>query len=213
MLSDIDINGIKAKIHYISNNFVICCHGLYSNKESKKYIEMAEIALKNGISCIRFDFRGCGASKGNFNESTLSNRINDLDEVVGYLKKNYSNAKISLFGSSFGGMVSIIYAYMHGIKPIVTISTPYKIEGIEKNFIEDANKYNILEMMEKISHILIIHGKKDELVSKNHAEKIYKMAKQPKKILFFNTNHSFSDDIERRKALNEAVKWIKSYQI
>ena len=208
---NIDINGIKANIHYISNNFVICSHGLYSNKESKKYIEMAEMALKNNISCVRFDFRGCGSSKGNFNESTLSNRINDLSEVISYLKKNYSNAKISLFGSSFGGMVSIVYAYMHRIKPIVTISTPYKIEGIEKKFVEDANKYHILEMMTKISHILIIHGNKDELVPKSHAEKIYKMAKQPKKILFFNADHSFSNPIERKKAINEAVKWIKSY--
>ena len=203
----VDINGIKAIIHYKSNKFILCCHGLYSNKDSKKYIELAEIALKNGISCIRFDFRGCGESNGKFEDSTLSNRIKDVNEVVKYIKNKY-HAKISLFGSSFGGMVAISYSYLNKIKPLVLISTPYKIEGI-KNF--ESSKYNILDMVSKLSHVLIMHGKKDEVVPVTHAEKIYRMLKEPKKFLLFNTDHSFSDEKERKIALEEAVKWIKFY--
>ncbi len=208
---EVNINGIKAIINECGNDFIICCHGLYSSKDSMKYIELASLACKNGLSCVRFDFRGCGESTGKFEEATLSNRLKDLDEVIEYVRKKY-NAGISLFGSSFGGMVAIAYAYKNNIKPIVTISTPYKIEGIEKNFVEDARKYDLLEMVKGLSHILIIHGKNDELVPLNHAEKLYESARQPKKILLFDADHSFSSRDERRKALEEAVAWIKRFK-
>jgi len=207
---EVNINGIKAVINECGEHFIICCHGLYSNKDSKKYVEISSLARKNGFSSVRFDFRGCGESEGNFFESTLSNRLKDLDEIVGYVKKNYG-ASISLIGSSFGGMVAIAYAYKNNVKPIVTISTPYKIDGIEKNFVEDAMQYDLLEMIKNVSHILIIHGKNDELVPSEHAEKLYENASPPKKILIFDADHSFSDEGERIKAINEAISWIKKF--
>ena len=206
----LEIDGISAAIHHCGNRFIICCHGLYSNKDSKKYIELAEKSCKHGISCVRFDFRGCGESKGRFEDSILSNRLKDLDKVINFIKKEY-NAKISLFGSSFGGMVSIIYASLHKIKPIALISTPYKIDGIDKKFVEDASKYDILKMMKRISHVLIIHGKKDELVPYMHAEKLFSNARHPKKLVFLNADHSFSSDEERNKALNEVINWIAMF--
>ena len=207
----LEIDGISAAIHYCGENFIICCHGLYSNKDSKKYVELAEKACRNGISCVRFDFRGCGKSKGKFEDSILSNRVKDLDKVVNFVKKEY-NGNISLFGSSFGGMVAIVYAYQHKIKPIALISTPYKIDGIDAKFVEDANRYDLLKMMKNLSHVLIIHGKKDELVPYTHAEKLYANARHPKKLLLLNSDHSFSDDAERNKALNEVILWVKSAQ-
>ena len=208
---EVNINGIKAIINECGEHFIICCHGLYSSKDSKKYVEISALACKNGFSSVRFDFRGCGESQGNFYESTLSNRLRDLHEVVEYVMQNY-NASISLIGSSFGGMVAIAYVYKNGVKPVVTISTPYKIDGIEKNFVEDAMKYDLLEMVKKVSHMLIIHGRNDELVPFEHAEKLYENAMEPKKILLFNSDHSFSDDVERRKALEEAIAWIKKFK-
>ena len=67
-------------------------------------------------------------------------------------------------------------------------------------------------MVKTLSHILIIHGRKDEIVPLSHAEKIYEIAKQPKKILLFEADHSFSSNNERRKALEEAVAWIKKFR-
>ena len=60
--------------------------------------------------------------------------------------------------------------------------------------------------------MLIIHGRNDELVPFEHAEKLYENAMEPKKILLFNSDHSFSDDVERRKALEEAIAWIKKFK-
>ncbi len=205
----VEIDGLAAIVHEAGNDFIVCNHGLYSSKDSRKYIEIAELASKNGISCIRFDFTGCGESRGDFSESVLSRRVNDLSKIVEYVDKNYGG-KIALLGSSYGGMVSIIYASMHGVKPLVIISTPYAIHGLGK-FSEDASKYDILELSKEIEEILVIHGKKDELVPVEHAIKIYEAAREPKKLLLFNTDHSFSDDGERSKAISEAIKWFKMH--
>jgi len=200
-----NINGIKAVVHYVSNKFIVCCHGLYSNKDSKKYVELAELANKEGLSCVRFDFRGCGESEGSFEKSTLTKRLKDLEEVINFIKSKY-DAKIALFGSSFGGMVSILYASKNG-NCLVAMATPYKIEGKESRFVDA----DVIDTIKNCSKILIMHGLKDELVSKEQAKILYSYAKEPKEILLFNTDHSFSDEKIRRKALSKAISWIKKF--
>jgi len=206
-----DLNGLHGIIRHISNKFIVCCHGLFSNKNSKKYIEIEEMALEKGISCIRFDFRGCGESKGEFAESTLTNRIKDLDIVIKYISRKF-NARYALFGSSFGGMVSIAYGKQGKTRAMAIMSTPYKIDTmLNKNFTEDLEKYDILKMAESCSHVLVIHGINDELVPCEHALKIYEKIKPPKKILFVDNDHSFSDAKERKRALEEVVRWFEKW--
>ena len=204
---------ISAAIHHFSEKFVICCHGLYSSKESEKYLKMAEMAGDEGISTVRFDFRGCGESGGDLLKSTLSNRIEDLREVVNYIRNNYSNAKIALFGSSLGGMVSIVFSSMDGeICSLAVLSTPYKIDndiGMGKKFMEDLGRYDILKAVEGAPPVLIIHGREDELVPVEHAEKIYSHAPEDKKILFFDADHSFSRF--RDEAVKSSLEWIKKH--
>jgi len=204
---------ISAVLHHSSDDFIICCHGLYSSKESEKYIKMAEMAGKEDISVIRFDFRGCGESAGSIRDSTLSNRIEDLQEVIRYVRKRFSNARIALFGSSLGGMVAIMASSMDKkIMSLSVLSTPYEIKedmGMGKKFIEDLKRYDILKAVEKVPPILIIHGRKDELVPLEHAERIYAHAPEDKKILFFDADHSFSKF--RDKALSESLTWIKNH--
>ncbi|HEC76134.1 MAG TPA: alpha/beta fold hydrolase [Thermoplasmatales archaeon] len=126
-LDEFNLKGIKGIIHYESNNFIVCAHGLYSNKNSKKYLELAELAKNEGISCVRFDFKGCEESRGNFSYS-LKERYIDLKNVINYVEKKFKNANFSLFGSSFGGMVSIAYAGKNNVKSIAVMATPVKIE-------------------------------------------------------------------------------------
>jgi len=202
-LEKFDVNGIKGVIHHGGDAFIVCCHGLYSSKESRKFVEMAQRAAEYGIGCVRFDFRGCGESEGEFSYKP-EERLSDLEEVMKWLMKKYSNASYALFGSSLGGMVSIKYASKHEVNALVTIATPYEFEiaGYRASVAGD---------VERCSHILIIHGLEDELVPKEHAEMIFTKAREPKKIIFFKTDHRFSDDGERSKAIDEALKWIKKF--
>ena len=182
--------------------FIICCHGLYSNKNSEKYLEIAEMASRRGISCVRFDFRGCGESGGEFSAS-VDERVKDLHKVMEFLDSRFE-ARYALLGSSLGGMVSIRYAAGKEVASIITLATPYEIEI-------EGRKESIARDVKKCSRILVMHGQRDELVSMEHAINIYENAQEPKKIMLFPTDHSFSDRESRAVAIEEAISWAEKY--
>ena len=202
-IEKVKIDELTGVIHHVKERFIVCCHGLYSNKDSKKYLQMAEIANSVDISCIRFDFRGCGESGGDFSYN-LKDKVSDLKKIIEYITKKYGKVKFALFGSSFGGMVAIEYAAMNKVSSLAVVATPYKVAF-------GKYKVNISHYVEKCSHMLVMHGKNDELISHSHAITIYKKSHQPKKLRLFDTDHSFSDEKDRHEAVKEAIKWIKKY--
>lgn len=199
--------------HSLPDRFIVCCHGLYSSKESKKYVEMAKMAGKKDISVIRFDFRGCGESAGGIHDSTLGNRAEDLRQVIKYVRRKFNSPKIALFGSSLGGMVAIVVSATDSkISSLAVLSTPCEIKGdlgMGEEFMEDLKNYDILEAVKRVPPILVIHGRNDELVPVEHAERIYAGAPKDKKIMFFDADHSFS--VFRKEALAEVLKWMEKH--
>ena len=216
----IQIEGIRGIIHPsndTSSNFIITCHGLFSSKDSKKYLEIGKKFCQHGYNILRFDFQGCGKSTGSFHQSTLTNRLQDLQKVLLYLRNIYSDLQVGLFGSSMGGVISLLTACQGlwpEIKALVVWSTPIfftKIETLPIKFINDFKKYNIPDAVSNLPPLLIIHGTKDDLVPPVHAHTLYKKASMPKKISFFDTDHSFSSPIERHKALLLSLSWYDKY--
>ena len=88
---------------------VILCHGFSTSKDGRTYVRLEEILNKHGISTFRFDFFGHGESEGPFEEITTSEAADDVLKAIEFLKES-GYAKIGLFGSSFGGMASILAA-------------------------------------------------------------------------------------------------------
>ncbi|MBU4284542.1 MAG: alpha/beta fold hydrolase [Nanoarchaeota archaeon] len=89
------------------NLIVVLCHGFSSSKDSKTYTTLSKILNKKRISSFRFDFFGHGESEGNFEDVTISKAVDDIINAVKFLReKGYK--KIGLFGSSFGGISSIV---------------------------------------------------------------------------------------------------------
>lgn len=84
---------------------VIGLHGLLSDKESPKQIELARRCNAAGIAYFRFDHRGCGESQGIFeNVTSLGGRSRDLLQAIRILMARRELGKrMGLFGSSFGG--------------------------------------------------------------------------------------------------------------
>ncbi len=93
----------------VNKPIIILCHGFHSNKNRKSYALLSDILNKYKISTFRFDFFGHGESEGKFEDITISEAVDDILQAINFLKqKGYS--KIGLFGSSFGGMASIMTA-------------------------------------------------------------------------------------------------------
>jgi alpha-beta hydrolase superfamily lysophospholipase len=216
----LDIDGIKAIFHrpsMTSQKFIVACHGLFSSKNSRKYIELGTYFRKKGYHVLRFDFRGCGNSAGNFLEATIENRIKDLTEVLDFICKYQSTPNIGLFGSSLGGVISVLLAsraLFPQIQALVIWSTPSRLSvtnNLPEVYQHDFRKYNILQASQNLPPTLIVHGARDRVVPISQAYTLFRNAGFPKKIRIFDTDHRFSSEKERQKAFFLSLNWFNNY--
>ena len=69
-----------------TNQTVIGCHGLLSDRTSPKQVALARRCNALGIAYFAFDHRGCGDSQGDFEKVTsLAARVRDLLAAVQFI--------------------------------------------------------------------------------------------------------------------------------
>lgn len=84
-------------------HMVIICHGFRGGKENSGKLHGFAVRLQElGMGVIAFDFRGSGASDGEFALMTLTSQASDLQTVIDYAHHQYGRPVI-LLGRSFGG--------------------------------------------------------------------------------------------------------------
>ncbi|MBN2054287.1 alpha/beta fold hydrolase [bacterium] len=109
---------------------VVACHGMFSHQGNNdgKYHLLAMEGVRRGFGVMRFDFTGRGRSDGTFIHSTLGRRIQDLEDVVGFMTAESIGRSKPLFvvGSSMGGAVAICFAARHArlLRGLVTWAAP-----------------------------------------------------------------------------------------
>jgi alpha-beta hydrolase superfamily lysophospholipase len=205
---------------------IVCSHGLFSSKDSPKFVAMAEQLSREGLVAIRYDHRGCGESQGRIEDTTVSGRLDDLASVYGFARGHPGvNGKIGLMGSSMGGYISLLTAARHAtLKPIVVWATPFQLRRkkgrVERDayaplgdsFFEDLSRYRLEEILDRVSHCLVVHGDHDELVPVWHARRIYAMLAEPKAIqVFSGADHRFSNAQHRESAIRLSAEFFKRY--
>lgn len=186
---------------------VVLAHGFYNNKDAYLFRKMAE-DFSRDFDVISFDFRGHGKSSGLFSFTSLESE--DLRAVVAYAKER-SYRSIGVIGFSLGAAVAIIEGSRNsGIQSFISVSSPYDFWKIdyrfwEKEMLEDLKlnlgakgkgkgfrpgnpfltKVRPMDAVAKIAPrpILFIHGRQDWLIHPMHSAKLYRKAKQPKKIV------------------------------
>ena len=204
---------------------VIGCHGLYSSSSSPKQMALADQCNRFGIAYFRFDHRGCGRSEGKFEEVTsLATRCRDLADAAAVISDTTDTSdRFGLFGSSMGGTVCLSVAGDLGVKTLVTFAAPICSRipqnglPISKNF--DTAKiffygrkrcFDITDHLPEISNILIFHGEADNIVPVSHAEKIYNLAKEPKKLIRQEQgDHPMSNEAHQKIFIREASLWFR----
>ncbi|MDQ1195231.1 alpha/beta hydrolase [Agrobacterium sp. SORGH_AS 787] len=77
--------------------------GYRSDMTGTKAVELDRFAQQEGLSCIRFDYSGHGASKGEFTKGTISRW---LEESLAVLDDKAPESAI-LIGSSMGGWIAL----------------------------------------------------------------------------------------------------------
>jgi alpha-beta hydrolase superfamily lysophospholipase len=204
---------------------VIGSHGLFSDKNSPKQIQLAQQCNQNNIAFFRFDHRGCGDSDAPFEEKTsVDARCKDLIAATNMLKARYDlGAQLGLFGSSMGGAVCLAAA--RDLKPaaVITWAAPVRSTDIvesqtdrkaaeNSNIPFKKNPFDISNQLSEIRNILIFHGEADETVPLSHAVEIYERVKEPKKLILIpHSDHRMSHPADQQEFIRRAALWFESY--
>lgn len=85
---------------------VIFSHGFGGDMTFHLFEPIIQQLNRAKIGVLRFDFNGCGKSDGAFEDMTVINEIEDLLNVVAYVRQLPATANISLLGHSQGGVVA-----------------------------------------------------------------------------------------------------------
>lgn len=206
---------------------VIGCHGLLADRRSQKQISLARTCTREGLAYFRFDHRGCGDSEGDFAKVTsLAARRQDLYHAVETLQHHSRLGPIAaLFGSSFGGTVVLAYAARHPAPALITYAAPLNSNDIHHDNIRDNNgqlpsaalltdglTFDIAPDLPAVSNILIAHSRNDETVPVRHAERIYQLVRDPKRLVVFDGgDHRMSDTDHQQRFDAIFLEWILTY--
>ena len=206
---------------------IVTCHGLFSSKESEKFIDLGNFFAQNGFFVLRFDFRGCGESEGFIEDTTVSGRKEDLTAALSYIESTLplDTHTIGLLGSSMGGYISLLVAPGSTlVKAVVTWATPLTFRGLravitnsnqvqlKENFYQDTRHYDASSFVPRVKNLLVIHGDCDETVPLTHAQELHKLAQEPKKLTIVpGADHTFSNPPLRKQAITESLNWFNRY--
>ena len=95
---------------------VVFLSGLRSDKEGTKAVFLSQWAEKNNRDFLRFDYRGHGTSSGMFEDTSISDWLDDTKRII----MGLTSGPQILVGSSLGGWISLLFARMF----------PKKVSGV-----------------------------------------------------------------------------------
>jgi len=144
---------------------VVFCHPFAEERKSayRAMTTTARALAEAGIAALRFDYRGCGESEGEFADATVSSRLADIVQARKLLGELAGTDRVGLLGLRFGALLAAHFAEEHADVPFLVLWEPVLQGG--KYFLADLRKKLIKEMMTagkgSVSRAEIIESLKD----------------------------------------------------
>ena len=177
---------------------ILYLHGNTGNV-TNTYQDLLKLHDRLSASVMTFDYEGFGKSTGAPEEN---NMINDAKAVRDWLaqKEQVQPYDILLFGRSLGGGVAIALASKFGAKGLIIVSSflslPDTIKYHYPILFPRLLMHNEFDSIHNIAsyhgQLLMIHGKKDELIPLQHAKKLFDVANSAKRFMQVDEGQHFS---------------------
>lgn len=197
---------------------VCVCHGIPAgipDPSDRGYGLLAEQICRQGFAVLLFNFRGTGASGGNFD---ILGWTRDLKAAIDYLVAlpEVDKSRLGLLGFSGGAAVSIYVASQdRRVSSVVSCACPaefnlftktdepqslidhYRSIGVirDSDFPPSAQEWlNGFKLVKPINYVakisprplLLVHGSNDETVNISDAHRLYAQAGEPKKLVIID---------------------------
>lgn len=216
---------------------VLALHGFSGDSIGPKYLfrTFQKEVVKNNIAMLRFDYNGCGNSDGEFANNTVTNSIEQSQEVLNYLLKQEYITNIYVVGFSMGGLVASELTKMNPniIKKLLLWSPAGNLGKLlkefydsikeEKKFVKDfggldlslntvldALKYNAYSGLEIFKNdVCIIHGSKDSAVPIDIGRKYFNAFTCKKTFIEVQgSEHTYEKNVWRDALYSSSIKFL-----
>ncbi len=105
----------------------VCCHPhpLYGGTMQNKVVHtLARACQDQGVTSVRFNFRGVGGSAGRHDDGV--GESDDAAAVADWARKSSGAARLWSLGFSFGGFVAYRLATLRDVAALVTVAPPVR---------------------------------------------------------------------------------------
>lgn len=217
----------------------IFAHCFTCSKDIKAATIIARNLAARGISTLRFDFEGIGASEGDFADTSFSTNIGDLHSAYAYMAETYAAPQI-MIGHSLGGTAVLAASQgLPDVKAVATIGSPaspdhilhvleghlekLKAEGqavvplagrphtFKQDFVDDVMKH-VADYSGLGKALMVMHAPFDQIVSIDEAAKIFTQAKHPKSFVSLDkADHLLTRREDAAYAANLLACWAENY--
>jgi uncharacterized protein len=158
---------------------VICHpHSLHGGSMDNKVVTMLERTLRDaGVATLRFNFRGVGASGGQFDEG--NGEGDDLAAVVALARQWLPHTPLWLAGFSFGSYVSARMAEVLDAQLLISVAPP-------------VGRFAFRSMPRPPCRWIVLQGETDEVVDPALVFEHFESMQPPVELLrFADTGHFF----------------------
>lgn len=217
---------------------VVLCHGLFGFKDSVTNRALSRLLIERGLTTLRFDFFGHGASDGTLQELLLTTLIGQTESALEVMRAQ-GIADVGLLGSSFGGLVAVLVAARVRWLKALALRCPladfpellrqrYGRLAVElwrrvgtvppsignvpfhSRFYDDCLQYDAYKAATQVgAPTLIVHGGQDELIPLPQVQRIYHSLRAGKLLeLIPSADHRFSRQADFSRMTDQLAGWL-----
>ncbi len=148
-----------------------------------------------GLTTLRFNFRGVGASSGV--HDGVEGGVEDVRTALEYLIREYPGEDLTLAGFSFGSRTGMeVGVSDERVKRLISIGTP----------VEKYRDYDFLTTVKK--PILFLHGDKDEFCSVESLRSLTDWIPHADVVIFENCGHFFDEHLNELR--DKVRNWVNA---